>query len=135
MPEDEVRETGSRGRVRKIGPRDRTEGAYTAGMVREEALSTEGMWSGLVRTEAGMISGWHHHGEYETTIFILSGRLTMESGPGGSGVVEAGPGDFVYVPSHTVHRESNPSGEESRLIVVRSGKGEPVVNVDGPDRP
>jgi mannose-6-phosphate isomerase-like protein (cupin superfamily) len=57
----------------------------------------------------------------------------MESGTGGSEIVEAEPGDFVLVPRRTVHRESNPSDEESRLIVVRSGSGEVVVNTDGPD--
>jgi uncharacterized RmlC-like cupin family protein len=103
-------------------------------MVREEAIATEGLWAGLVRTEAGMISGWHHHDGYETAIYVLSGRLRMESGIGGSDVAEAGRGDFVLVPRHTVHRESNPSDEESRLIVVRSGSGEVVVNVEGPER-
>jgi uncharacterized RmlC-like cupin family protein len=102
-------------------------------MVREQAVATAGMWGGLVRTEAGMTSGWHHHGDYETSIYVLSGRLRMESGPGGSEVVEAGTGDFVYVPKHTVHRESNPSEEESQLIVVRAGTGDPVFNVETPE--
>jgi uncharacterized RmlC-like cupin family protein len=121
------------GNVRSVAAADRVEGDYTPGMVREQAVATDGMWAGLVRTAAGMTSGWHHHGDYETSIFVLSGRLRMESGAGGSQVVEAGPGDFVYVPEHTVHRESNPSTEESRLIVVRAGTGEPVFNVENAD--
>jgi uncharacterized RmlC-like cupin family protein len=48
--------------------------------------------------------------------------------------VDAGPGDLVHVPRHKVHRESNPSGEESRLIVVRAGTGEPLFNVEGPEK-
>jgi hypothetical protein len=32
-----------------------------------------------------------------------------------------------------IHRESNPSDEEGTAIVVRSGAGDPVINVDGPD--
>jgi uncharacterized RmlC-like cupin family protein len=28
----------------------------------------------VVRTEPGMVSGWHHHGEYETVIYVLSAR-------------------------------------------------------------
>jgi uncharacterized RmlC-like cupin family protein len=102
-------------------------------MVREEAIATEGLWAGLVRTEAGMTSGWRHHGGYETAIYVLSGMLRMKSGVDGTDIAEARPGDFVLVPKHTVHRESNPSDEESRLIVVRSGSGEVVFNVDGPD--
>lgn len=102
-------------------------------MVREEAFATEGTWSGFVRTEAGAISGWHHHGEQESTIYVLQGALRMEFGSGGSEVVEAGPGDFVYIPKNTVHRESNPSDQQSRLVVVRAGSGEPVFNVEGPE--
>jgi uncharacterized RmlC-like cupin family protein len=120
------------GEIRKVSAGDRVEGQYTPGMIREQAVATKAMWSGLVRTEAGMTSGWHHHGDYETTIFVVSGELKMESGPGGTATVAAGPGDFVYVPPHTVHRESNPGDSESHLVVVRSGRGEAVINVDGP---
>jgi uncharacterized RmlC-like cupin family protein len=58
----------------------------------------------------------------------------MESGPNGSTTVEAGPGDFVYVPKGAVHRESNPAAEAADVIVVRAGVGESIVNLDGPAR-
>jgi uncharacterized RmlC-like cupin family protein len=90
------------------------------------------MWAGLVRTAAGIVSGWHHHGDFESTIYVLSGALRMEFGPGGRDVLEASPGDFLYVARGAVHRESNPTDHESQIVVVRSGSGEPVVNVDGP---
>jgi uncharacterized RmlC-like cupin family protein len=118
--------------VHRIPPEERTEGSPTPGMIREEAISTERMWAGLARTDAGMSSGWHHHGDHESTIYVLSGTLRMEFGPGGSEVLDAGPGDFLYVSAGAVHRESNPTDEESQLVVVRSGLGAPVVNVDGP---
>jgi uncharacterized RmlC-like cupin family protein len=121
-----------RGGVRRIGPEERSEGAATPGMVREQAIATDGMWAGYVRTAAGMVSGWHHHGAYQTTIYVLAGALRMESGPAGADIVQAGPGDFVYVAPGAVHRESNPTDIESQIVVVRSGVGEPVVNVDGP---
>jgi len=103
-------------------------------MVRQEAFATDLMWSGIARTDPGMVSGWHHHGEYETTIYVLSGALRMEFGPDGSDTVEAGPGDFVYVPKGVVHRERNSSREPSELVLVRAGRGESTVNVDGPAR-
>lgn len=118
--------------VRLIAPGERAEGAGTPGMIREEAVATDRMWAGLVRTGAGMVSGWHHHGDYETTIYVLTGALRMEFGPGGRHLLEAVPGDFLYVARGAVHRESNPTGEESQIVVVRSGSGDPVVNVDGP---
>lgn len=123
------------GDVRRIAPEERKEGAATAGMIREEALTTDRTWAGLVRTDAGMVSGWHHHGDYESTIYVLSGTLRMEFGPGGTEVLDASAGDFVYVVAGGIHRESNPSDEDSELVVVRSGSGEPVVNVDGPRNP
>ena len=43
------------------------------GMVREQAIATEGLWAGLAHTEPGRTSGWHHHGEHETTIYGLVG--------------------------------------------------------------
>jgi uncharacterized RmlC-like cupin family protein len=118
--------------ARRVTPSERTEGDQTPGMIREQAIAVEGMWAGLVRTEPQMVSGWHHHGDYETSIYIVSGSLRMESGPGGSEVVEAGPGDFVHVPKGAVHREGNPADEECHCVVVRAGHGPAVINVDGP---
>jgi uncharacterized RmlC-like cupin family protein len=118
--------------VRRVRPTERTAGEPTRGMTREQAVTTDTMWAGFVRTDAGMVSGWHHHGEYETSVYVISGALRMECGPGGAEVVEAAPGDFVYVPAQAIHREGNPSDEESTLVVVRAGTGDPVINVDGP---
>jgi uncharacterized RmlC-like cupin family protein len=119
-------------RVRVVRPGERRPGPSTPGMTREEAFAAEGMWSGTARTEPGMVSGWHHHGDYDTTIYVLSGALRMEFGPGGADTVEAGPGDFVHVPSGVVHREGNPSREPADLVLVRAGQGPSTVNVDGP---
>ncbi len=104
----------------------------TPGMSREVALHTDGMWSGTVDTAPGTVSGWHHHGSHETTLYITTGRMRMESGPAGRHVVEAGPGDFLHVPAGAVHRESNPGDDASRAVIVRCGSGPPTVNVDGP---
>jgi uncharacterized RmlC-like cupin family protein len=79
-----------------------------------------------------MVSGWHHHGDYETSVYVVSGALRLESGSSGSQIIEAAPGDFVYVPRGAVHREGNPSDQESQVVVVRTGHGPAVINVDGP---
>jgi uncharacterized RmlC-like cupin family protein len=101
-------------------------------MVREQAIAMERLWAGLARTEPGMASGWHHHGDHDTAIYVVSGALRMESGPGGSSVIDAGPGDFLHVPKHAIHREANPTDTESHLVVVRAGEGPTTINVDGP---
>jgi len=118
--------------VVQVTPAERVEGEATPGMTREQAIAVPGLWAGLVRTDAHMTTGWHHHADYETSIYVVSGGLRMESGPGGTEVVEAGPGDFLRVPKGAIHREGNPGDEESQLVVVRAGQGPAVVNVDGP---
>jgi uncharacterized RmlC-like cupin family protein len=118
--------------VHRIAPADRAAADLVAGVAREQAVSTDGMWAGFVTTEAGMDSGWHHHGDYESTIYVLSGALRMEFGPSGREVIDAEPGDFLYVAPHAIHREGNPTDDKATLVVVRAGSGDPVTNVDGP---
>lgn len=104
----------------------------TAGMQRLEATLAEEVRAVEVHTAPGMVSGWHHHGDHATYGWVVSGRLRFESGPGGREVVDVGPGDFFFVPPHTVHRESNPTDEGQVLVGLRVGSGPTVVNVDGP---
>jgi len=107
-------------------------GESTPGMVREQAIASGGLWAGVAHTEPGMTTAWHHHGAHETSIYIASGSLRMESGPGGAEVIDAAIGDFLYVAPGAVHRESNPGGEASLIVVVRAGTGPTTVNVEGP---
>ena len=120
-------------RLSLIRAEDRSTGPQTPGMHREQAISTPRSWAGYVTTDGGMVSGWHHHGDYESHIYVLSGAMRMEFGPGGQEVLDAGPGDFLFVPPHTVHREGNPTADDATVIVVRAGSGEAVFNVEGPD--
>ena len=121
-------------RVVLITAKERCEGDPTPGMVREQAVAVEGMRAGFVRTEAHMTSGWHHHGDHDTAVYVVQGGLRMESGPDGREVIEAGPGDFVHVPKGVIHREGNPADRESHIVVVRAGNGPPTINVNGPQR-
>lgn len=118
--------------VQHIPPEACIEGDATPGMTREQAIAIDGMWAGIAHTEPGAVSGWHHHGDHDSTIYVVSGRVRMESGNGGLEVIEAGPGDFLLVPRGAVHREANPGAEPSEIVVVRAGEGPAVFNVDGP---
>ena len=104
----------------------------TPGMHREQAFSDGGAWVGVVHTAAGATSGWHHHGEYDTYVYLATGRQLVEFGRGGRDRLEANPGDVIHVAKHIVHRESNPSSGETQTFVVRVGSGPLVINVDGP---
>ena len=105
----------------------------TVGIRREELIATDHSWVGIAHTGPESVSGWHHHGEYETHIYGITGRLRLEFGPGGKGSVEAGPGDVFYIPWSVVHRELTLGAEKGTAFLVRLGQGEPVINVDGPD--
>jgi len=61
-------------------------------MIRSQAAEIGGMWAGVARTEPGMVSGWHDHGDHESAISMVSGTLRMEFGPGGTEGFDAGPG-------------------------------------------
>ena len=118
--------------VEHVTAADRVEADPSPGMTRERAIDVDGLWSGVVHTEPGSASGWHHHGEYETSIYIEAGSLRMEFGVDGAEVIEAKAGDFLRVPKHAIHREINDGAAASRLIVTRAGQGQPTINVDGP---
>lgn len=120
-------------RTHLIRPAERRhETTQTPGMAREEAVRTEHLWAGIARTAAGAYSGWHHHGAYESIIHVLRGRLLLEFGAGGRATLDAVAGDTLYVAPGEVHREGNPGEETSEVLVVRSGEGDIVVNVEGP---
>ena len=122
------------GEVSVVRPQQRTHDAttQTAGMHREQAFADGGTWVGVVHTSAGATSGWHHHGDYDTYVYISSGKQLVEFGPDGQQSLEASSGDVIHVGRHIIHRESNPSTEEAETFVVRVGSGPLVINVDGP---
>jgi len=86
----------------------------------------------VVRTEAGRSSSWHHHGGHESVIYVITGQVHLECGPGGKTKFHAREGDCIFLPPGEIHREGNDGLEESEIVVVRSGSGELVVNVAGP---
>lgn len=102
-------------------------------MVREQAFADEDRWVGFVHTDPGVKSAWHHHGDTDTYIYIVRGSIELEFGPGGRERVAGKAGDFAHVPRGVVHREGTSPDEAGEAIVVRFGRGQPVVNVAGPE--
>jgi uncharacterized RmlC-like cupin family protein len=108
-------------------------GPATAGMTRRTAVLSDDVWMGEVHTDAGAMSGWHHHGEHTTYGYVIAGSVRVEFGSDGSESLQGGTGDFFVVPPHSVHREGNPGPEEQIVMAVRIGSGPSVINVEGPD--
>jgi uncharacterized RmlC-like cupin family protein len=123
---------GAKIRVVRADERRPPDGPPTPGMQRLEALAEEGVWLGTVTTEPHTISGWHHHGDYETYIYVLSGAARLDTFENGEVVRhEAGPGSFIVVPRGTAHREGSASPTVVEAVLVRIGDGQVVFPVEG----
>ena len=125
---------GSPERVRVLPPDGRRPpaGPVTPGMHRLEALAEDGVWLGTVDTEPGVLTGWHHHGDYETYIYVTRGAARLDTYVDGD--IErqhAAEGSFIVVPRHTVHREGSASADGVEAVLVRIGTGQVVFNVEG----
>lgn len=112
--------------------------AQTPGMVREAGVSatltgSRGLWMGVAVNEPGQSSGAHHHGANESGIYILRGRVRFRWGERLEQVMDAEPGDFVFVPPFEVHLEENlDTTGPAELLLARNSQEQIVVNVADP---
>ncbi len=92
---------------------------------------SEKIWMGENRVDAGVRTSDHHHGHSETGIYVVSGHPRFVFLVGGAETaIDAGPGDYVYVPPWTPHREENPSATEvATVVLARSTQEAIVINV------
>jgi uncharacterized RmlC-like cupin family protein len=107
-------------------------------VVSRDTVGSRGLYTSIVTTAPGGRTEIHHHGECETSIYIVSGRARFYSGDGLRDVVEAEARDFVYVPAHEVHIEENPSNTEDLVVLLSRNCDRSVVHfVEGthPERP
>lgn len=123
--------------LRVVRPHERDAStAQTPGMHREAGVAgstvgAEKIWVGHVTMAPGMKSGVHHHGSLESSIYIISGKARFRFGDRLEQELDAGAGDFVYVPPEAIHQEIN--ADESapvEMIVARHGRENIVVNVE-----
>ncbi|HET9691708.1 MAG TPA: cupin domain-containing protein [Acidimicrobiales bacterium] len=107
--------------------------AQTPGMVRREAISgrrsgSEAIWMGETVVAPASRSADHHHGASETGIYVVAGHPVFVFLDGGvERRIEAAPGDYVYVPPFTPHREENPSVDDPAVVVIARSTQEAVV--------
>jgi uncharacterized RmlC-like cupin family protein len=114
------------------------ETAQTSGMQRFAAISktsvgSDKLWMGQTHVRPSMQSGNHHHGEAETAIFVLSGHpefVFLDSESGVETRLQAAPGDYIFVPPFTPHREeNNDPSVEAVVVIARSTQEAIVVNL------
>jgi uncharacterized RmlC-like cupin family protein len=116
----------------------------TAGMRRLEAISGKtvgatSLWMGQTHVPASTASANHHHGASETAIYVVSGHpafvfLDVDGDDPAETRIQAGPGDYVFVPPYVPHREENPHPDEEAVVVIaRTTQEAIVVNLDALD--
>lgn len=100
--------------------------------VSADTVGSSGLYSSVVTTAPGGRTRIHHHGECETSIYIVSGRARYTWGPRGvEHAMAADAGDFVYIPAGEIHVEENASDEEPLVVVLtRNCPGSVVHYVD-----
>ena len=77
------------------------------------------LYSSIVSTAPGDRTRIHHHGDCETSIYILSGIARYTWGPTGlEETFDASAGDFIYIPAGEVHVEANASETEPLVVVL-----------------
>ncbi len=109
----------------------------TPGMGRREAVSSETVgseriWMGQTIVAPTTASGNHHHGDSETAIYVVSGHPVFVFVESGREVrLTPEPGDYVFVPPFTPHREENPGDDEAVVVIARSSQEAIVVNLPG----
>jgi uncharacterized RmlC-like cupin family protein len=107
--------------------------AQSPGMRRLEAVSgktvgSQDLWTGQTHVAPGSSSSNHHHGASETSIYVVSGRPRFVYHDGDQEVaLDAGPGDYVYVPPFVPHREENPDSDEEAVVVISRTTQEAIV--------
>jgi uncharacterized RmlC-like cupin family protein len=116
----------------------RTSTGQNADMERAIAVSrstvgSERLYSSIVTTAQRGRTRIHHHGECETSIYIVSGTARYTWGPTGvEHEMQAATGDFVYIPAGEIHVEENASTEQPLVVVLsRNCPDSHVVYVDG----
>ena len=106
----------------------------TSDMERSIAVSAErvgsvGLYSSIVTTAPGGATRVHHHGECETSIYILAGQARYTWGPTGvEETMHAERGDFVYIPGGEIHVEENASAAEPLVVVLTRNCAESIVH-------
>jgi uncharacterized RmlC-like cupin family protein len=109
--------------------------AQSPGMRRFAAISgetvgSERLWMGRTHVAPQTHSADHHHGESETAIFVVSGSpefVFLDPDTGAETRLRPEPGDYVFVPPYTPHREENNDPDTEAVVVIARSTQEAIV--------
>ncbi|MDB5308154.1 MAG: cupin 2 protein [Gemmataceae bacterium] len=86
--------------------------------ITHELVGADKLWIGMTVLEPGTGTGPHHHGDHETGIYLVAGRIRLRWGMRLEVEAELEVGDLVFVPPHLPHEEINPAADEPAVWVV-----------------
>jgi uncharacterized RmlC-like cupin family protein len=125
---------GAHARVHRVrGSELSGDTAQSTGMRRLEAISgksvgSRDLWTGETHVAPATASADHHHGESETSIYVVSGHPRFVYHDGEREVtLQTEPGDYIYVPPFVPHREENPDPAEEAVVVISRTTQEAIV--------
>lgn len=120
---------GSGIKVVRLGTGDRTlpQGVFGADAVSRQTVGSQGIFMSQHRVPPGAHSSLHLHTNCESVIYILRSRGYAYSGEDMGDYVEAGPGDFAYIPANLAHVVGCPAGGEPLEYVVARNAPEEIV--------
>ena len=115
------------------GTADPSTTTQTRGMIRQPGIDSntvgaKKIWLGKVTCAPNTLGPPHHHGEAETAAYVVSGQIRVYFGEDFKEYIDAGPGDFIFVPANTPHIEGNVTDEPAEAILSR-GPDNIVVNL------
>ncbi len=123
------------GSIRVVRGGELAAGQQSDGITRQTDQVDEHVSLALATIESNVMSGWHHHGDHTSCVYVLKGRLHIDWGPGGREGVDLAAGDFYVVSANTIHREGNSGSEELQLAAFYLGTGPVVVSVNEAEPP
>jgi uncharacterized RmlC-like cupin family protein len=93
---------------------------YLRGLTGETAGSTAICMTVLTMPHGARAKAHLHRG-IETAAYVIEGRAEMFYGPRLDEHLEAGPGDYIYIPADMPHLVMNRSGEPATAVVAHTG--------------
>ncbi|TKK84294.1 cupin domain-containing protein [Herbidospora galbida] len=102
---------------------------YRRAAISGPSVGSARLWMGQTHVAPSTRSADHHHGDSETAIYVVSGHpsFVFLGDDGAERRIDTSPGDYVFVPPFTPHREENPSPDEEAVVVIARSSQEAIV--------
>jgi uncharacterized RmlC-like cupin family protein len=110
--------------------REAPQGVFGLDAISQQTVGSQDIFMAKYRVPPGAHSSLHSHINCETAVYILRGRAYAYTGKDMDEYIEAGPGDFVYIPADVAHVVGCPAASEPlEYIVTRNAPEEIVVTL------